>query len=336
MFRQSQRLISTATRAAARHATTIDTLRLPRRTQRHAAQAFQATSLRNHSFVRPLASLPSKHPVPYRNADTELQPPRAQTQDQISGTSALQQATGRDLVLSPPALIVTREYEWANILVGFEQANKYSIRSAPGGEVVGHLAEESSIGRTITRNFLRTHRPFKATVFDKHNNIVFVMRRPMYLISTQIFVETPEGDVLGEVHMDWHLWRRRYKLFVEKEQFSVVDSGFLAVDFDMRDAEGKKIASVNKDFTGFARELFTDARQYVLRLDPSFGLQPDEMLVNDATTINVPTEHYSEFKMGHRERAVILAAAISIDFGMFYVISFGSEANKIARSNLCD
>lgn len=54
-----------------------------------------------------------------------------------------QEASGRDIVLSPPALVVTREFEWANILVGFEQANKYTIRAAPGGNVVGYLAEVS-------------------------------------------------------------------------------------------------------------------------------------------------------------------------------------------------
>lgn len=62
---------------------------------------------------------------------------------EVTNPSALQQASGRELVLSPPALIVTREYEWANLLIGFEQANRYSIRAAPGGEIVGYLAEVS-------------------------------------------------------------------------------------------------------------------------------------------------------------------------------------------------
>lgn len=60
---------------------------------------------------------------------------------ELAKPSAIEEASGRDLVLSPPALVVTREYEWANILVGFEQANKYTIRAAPGGKVVGYLAE---------------------------------------------------------------------------------------------------------------------------------------------------------------------------------------------------
>lgn len=65
----------------------------------------------------------------------------ANVASELAKPSAVQKASGRDLVLSPPALVVTREYEWANILVGFEQANKYSIRAAPGGQVVGYLAE---------------------------------------------------------------------------------------------------------------------------------------------------------------------------------------------------
>ncbi|CAN8070461.1 unnamed protein product [Agarophyton chilense] len=236
---------------------------------------------------------------------------------------AIQTASGSEIILSPPALVVTREYEWANIIIGFEQANKYTIRAAPGGQVVGYIAEEGSFGSAVTRNLLRTRRPFKATVFDKDRNIIFQIRRPLYLISTSIFVETPEGEVIGEVHMNWHMWRRRYNLYVDKTQFAEVDSGLLAVDFDMRDVDGSKIASVNKDFTGFARELFTDARQYVLRLDPSYGLEHDESLVYDAATLNAAAGEHGAQKLAQRERAVILGAAIAIDFDYFSLHSRG-------------
>lgn len=171
------------------------------------------------------------------------------------------------------------------------------------------------MGSMITRNMLRTRRPFKATVLDKEGNIIFTMRRPLFLISSSIYVETPEGEQLGEVHMNWHLWRRRYELYVDKTQFATVDSGFLAVDFDMRDIDGRKLASVNKDFTGFAREIFTDARQYVLRLDPSFGFKSDGVLVSDAATVDTSEDIYSDEKLGPRERAVILATAVAVDFG---------------------
>lgn len=150
------------------------------------------------------------------------------------------------------------------------------------------VSQENSLGKSITRNVLRKNRPFRATVLDKHGDPVFVIRRPFYVVSTSMFVETPEGEVMGEVYMNWHLYRRRYSMYIDKQQFARVDSGFLAWDFSMRDEEGRKIASVNKDFTGFAREIFTDAGQYVLRLDPSMEMDA-EGLVNEKGTA-VPAE----------------------------------------------
>lgn len=39
----------------------------------------------------------------------------------LQQNSLLSKEQRRELVLSPPALVVTREYEWGNILIGFEQ-----------------------------------------------------------------------------------------------------------------------------------------------------------------------------------------------------------------------
>jgi len=48
-----------------------------------------------------------------------------------------------------------------NVFMGFEQANRYVIMNV-NGEHVGYLAEEDQgIMSTITRQVLRTHRPFK-------------------------------------------------------------------------------------------------------------------------------------------------------------------------------
>jgi hypothetical protein len=48
-----------------------------------------------------------------------------------------------------------------NVFLGFEQANRYVIMNV-NGEHVGYLAEEDQgIMSTITRQVLRTHRPFK-------------------------------------------------------------------------------------------------------------------------------------------------------------------------------
>lgn len=48
-----------------------------------------------------------------------------------------------------------------NVFMGFEQANRYAIMNVKG-EHVGYLAEEDQgILSTVSRQVLRTHRPFK-------------------------------------------------------------------------------------------------------------------------------------------------------------------------------
>lgn len=246
---------------------------------------------------------------------------KTSSQQDLTSETSLARTDRKELTLSAPAVVVTREFEWGNIVFGFEQANRYTMRAVPGGEVVGYIAEESTFGGIVTRNVLRTRRPFRATVLDVNGEPVFRLRRPMYLVSTQIFVEDcVTGETIGSVEMSWHLWRRRYGLYVRKTQFAEIDGGFLAIDFDIREESGKRIASVNKDFTGLARELFTDARQYVVRLDPSYAVSA-EGLVNDAATVAAGTASTAEDAQAPRltmdQRAVILSAAISIDFDYF-------------------
>eukprot|EP00172_Hildenbrandia_rubra_P000072 Plantae.Rhodophyta-Hildenbrandia_rubra.ctg10332.p1 GENE.Plantae.Rhodophyta-Hildenbrandia_rubra.ctg10332~~Plantae.Rhodophyta-Hildenbrandia_rubra.ctg10332.p1 ORF type:complete len:528 (+),score=93.42 Plantae.Rhodophyta-Hildenbrandia_rubra.ctg10332:106-1584(+) len=266
----------------------------------------------NKSIIKPPPISPIPPPSQQASGDetTGVQPFEART-----NVTKAEEGLARELVLSPLALCVTREYEWGNILLGFEQANRYTIRAAPSGECVGYIAEKDSLGKSVGRNVFRTHRGFEALVLNREGIPVFKIRRPMYLVSTSLFVETPDGgEVLGEVIMKWHVYRRRYELFVDKKQFANVDSGFLAFDFAMKDEQGNTLGSVNKDFTGFAREIFTDAGQYVLRLDPSVEVTAEELVSGGSSSAS---SNLNGQKLGMRERAVMLGCAISIDFDYF-------------------
>jgi hypothetical protein len=67
-------------------------------------------------------------------------------------TSTLATSRPRDL---------DRQLEMLNVFMGFEQANRYAIMTVQG-EHVGYLAEEDQgmLG-TMSRQVLRTHRPFR-------------------------------------------------------------------------------------------------------------------------------------------------------------------------------
>ncbi|KAI5309511.1 hypothetical protein KEM55_003089 [Ascosphaera atra] len=70
-------------------------------------------------------------------------------------------------ILANSGLVVQRQMEMMNVLVGFEQANKYVILDAHGNHV-GYMAEQDDgIGKTMMRQIAGTHRSVVTWVFDR-------------------------------------------------------------------------------------------------------------------------------------------------------------------------
>ncbi|WRT69687.1 uncharacterized protein IL334_006677 [Kwoniella shivajii] len=229
-------------------------------------------------------------------------------------------------ILGHESLVIVRQLEMLNVFMGFEQANRYAIHS-PDGQHVGFLAEEEqTIISAISRQALRTHRPFRAVIMDKHGKPILWVRRPFAFINSRIFVhaeEGSEGKLVGEAQQQWHPWRRRYNLFQTREeetfkQFAKVDSGFLAWDFWLKDRDDRLVASINRNFRGLGRELFTDTGQYVIRFDAAgteLNLPPGSNINVQGQSLILPEGKEGGLTLD--QRAMTLATAVSIDFDYF-------------------
>ena len=70
-------------------------------------------------------------------------------------------------ILANSAIVVQRQIEMMNIMLGFEQANRYTIMD-PQGNHLGYMAEqEFGMGNMMARQSFRTHRSFTTHVFDR-------------------------------------------------------------------------------------------------------------------------------------------------------------------------
>lgn len=100
----------------------------------------------------------------------------------------------------------------------------------------------------------------------------------------------------------------------EFHQFAYVDEPFLSWDFSLRSADNRLIGSVNRNFAGFARELFTDTGVYALRMDSAALAEAEAQ-----QQLPSQTGQYTEKAAGMTldQRAVMLATAVSIDFDYF-------------------
>ena len=80
-------------------------------------------------------------------------------------------------ILRNSAIVVQRQLEMMNVMLGFEQANRYTIMD-PQGNHLGFMAEqEFGMGNMMARQWFRTHRSFTTHVFDKNMKEVLRVSR---------------------------------------------------------------------------------------------------------------------------------------------------------------
>lgn len=294
-------------------------------------------------------------------------------------------------LLDNSAIVVQRQLEMMNVLIGFEQANRYIIMD-PHGKHIGYLAEqEHGLGNAMARQMFRTHRSFTTHVFDREEREVLRFHRPFSWISSRIRIydavskdgamyahsHTLQGTstqsvvnqtsasisnlplnemrIIGSAEQEWAPLRRKYNLFLARDldetparpgtpqiasgdlplsnlkalqvaegdkrevgmlQFARVDEPFLSWDFSLMSEDGRLIGSVNRNFSGFARELFTDTGVYALRMD-AVGLtaEPSHLISNTGERAKPSLEGYPGMTLD--QRAVMLATAVSVDFDYF-------------------
>ncbi|KAG4301179.1 hypothetical protein PCANB_002478 [Pneumocystis canis] len=236
-------------------------------------------------------------------------------------------------IFGNPALIIERKMEMMNVFFGFEQANKYIMMDS-SGKHVGYIAEigDQSFTKMLARQVFRTHRAFKAHILDREGNQVLLIERPFSWVNSTIRIIDPVNNtnpVIGEVQQQWHPWRRKYNLFLKRDnvfsQFAFIDEPIFSWDFSLINQEGQLIGSVNRNFMGLFREMFTDTGNYVLRMD-AVSSEKDQIEApysKQLTNVNEKTTVIPSLNRGLTldERAVILATAISIDFDYFSKLS---------------
>lgn len=101
-------------------------------------------------------------------------------------------------------------------------------------------------------------------------------------------------------------------------QFAYVDEPFLSWDFSLLSSDGRLIGSVNRNFAGFGREIFTDTGVYMLRMD-AVALSEESKHLISKTGKSSESAYDSPKVSGLTldQRAVMLATAVSVDFDYF-------------------
>lgn len=194
-----------------------------------------------------------------------------------------------NLLSAYPQLFVQQRKEWTEIIINWETSNRYVILDASRGQV-GFVAERGGgFGTKLRRMFLRSHRPFDIDILSRTGEQLLLLTRKFFWFFSDLEVKSPEGERYGSVHRRFGFIHKIYDLRDEMGRVFVrVESPIWRLwTFPLLNTSAK----ITKRWSGALREVFTDADTFLV----DFG-----------------SESWSP-----SQKAVILAAAISIDFDFF-------------------
>lgn len=189
-------------------------------------------------------------------------------------------------------LIVRQRRELAEIF-GFETRNKYEICDE-SNNVIGFCAEQNKgILGFLFRQILGHWRSFEIHFFDHNRSEFLKTHHPFRFIFQEFTVLDGKNNPLGRVHQRFGILTKKYDVQDTNGRliFSM-RSGLLSFwTFPFMSIAGVERAVVQKKWSGFFKELFLDADNFLIT--------------------------YKDPKLTEKERQLILAASVFTDLQYF-------------------
>lgn len=212
-------------------------------------------SLKFHSGIIQTQPMPMPMPMPQNVTPT---------------TTKLHCPPGLEYLADVDQLLVQQKVELIEAITGFETNNKFNVKNCMGQKV--YWAAETN--DCCTRNCCGPLRRFKMKIYDAYQNEVIHLNRPAACDSCifpcclqSITVSAPPGQYIGCVEQKWSMC---YPHFVIKNGHNDtvlrIEGPFCTysicgndVEFKILTVNGDEIGKISKQWSGLARELFTDA-----------------------------------------------------------------------------
>lgn len=177
---------------------------------------------------------------------------------------------GLEYLTTVDQLLVQQKVELVEAITGFETNNKFNVKNTLGQKVFW-AAENNDC---CTRNCCGPLRSFQMQVYDTYQNEVMHLRRPAACDSCifpcclqSIEVSAPPGRYIGSVQQKWSMCYPYFSIKdVNGDTILRIEGPFCTwsicandVEFKILTIDGVEIGKISKQWSGLARELFTDA-----------------------------------------------------------------------------
>ncbi|XP_055304796.1 phospholipid scramblase 1-like [Sitodiplosis mosellana] len=202
-------------------------------------------------------------------------------------------------------LLVKQKVRLLEVATGYQQNNKFVIKNAMGQNV--YFAVEDN--DCCTRNCFGSVRPYDMKVMDVYQNEVIHFYRPLACSSCcfpcclQSIEVTSSGQVIGRVEQEWTLCYPHYSIKNHSGETVLRIEGPLCkfscgndVDFNILSLDGTQVGKISKQWSGLARELFTDTDYFGISFPMDLDVRMKAVMLGACMLINsMFYEHDKDF-----------------------------------------
>ena len=149
--------------------------------------------------------------------------------------------------------------------------NEYQILDESGAEI-GFVKEQASSLESILKLFMsKKLLPWKMDILDPQKNVLISISKGLTFFLSKISVKNAAGVEIAQIKQKFDLKPKFEVCNTAGAVIASVEGNFIAWDFKVTDAQGNQIGTVNKQYGGLAKEIFTDSDKYVVKIDKSLS-----------------------------------------------------------------
>jgi uncharacterized protein YxjI len=165
-----------------------------------------------------------------------------------------------DKLADVSGLVISQKKEWGEVLTGFETSNRYVVLTPEGRELYFAAEEGTSF---LSRNFLKSLRPFTVRVVDAEGATALSIRRSFRLYFHKAEVLDADGALVGTIQKRFSVVRRIYRVSDAggQEAFELFGPVLHPWTFQVR-VDGREIGKITKKWSGLLTEGYTDADNF--------------------------------------------------------------------------
>uniref|UniRef100_A0A8D0L3N4 Phospholipid scramblase n=1 Tax=Sphenodon punctatus TaxID=8508 RepID=A0A8D0L3N4_SPHPU len=192
-------------------------------------------------------------------------------------------------------LLIHQQTELLEIVTPFETNNKYEIKNSLGQRIY-FAAEQSGF---LMRQW-GSSRSFTLRFFDNIGQEVMAVERPFNLLFSSLFqeleVQAPPGKPIGYVIQKSYNYAPEFAIQNE-ERIDILKlvgpcitcSCFEDTRFEVLNLDGSSLGCISKQWSGFAREVFTDADNFGIQFPLELEVKMKAVLLGACFLIVSPS-----------------------------------------------